>query len=204
MRTAARWITRALAVIGFLFVFVTVTPIDDWWIKSLEGPWNDPKGDVLIVLAADSIKDVIGWSSYWRSVYAVRAWREGGWRLVLISGGSKGGVEPAAERMGEFMMSQGIPVSVIRVETESQSTRENALKSKPILDQLTGRKVLMTSDFHMFRAVRVFRKAGITIEPRPLPDAAKQVVSWQNRWPVFLELCVETAKIAYYFSHGWI
>jgi uncharacterized SAM-binding protein YcdF (DUF218 family) len=204
MRTAARWITRALAAIGFLFVLVTVTPIDDWWIKSLAGPWNDPKGDVLIVLGGDSIKDVIGWSSYWRSVYAVRAWREGGWRVVLISGGSTGGEEPAAERMGEFMMSQGIPVSVIRVETESHSTRENALKSKLILDKLAGRKVLMTSDYHMFRATHAFRKAGIEIEPRPLPDAAKQIGTWRNRWPVFLELCGETVKTGYYFARGWI
>lgn len=204
MRTAVRWITRALAAIGFLFVLATVTPIDDWWIKSLAGPWNDPKGDVLIVLGGDSIKDVIGWSSYWRSVYAVRAWREGGWRVVLISGGSSSGVEPAAERMGEFMMSQGIPVSVIRVETESHSTRENALKSKLILAKLPGHKVLMTSDYHMFRAARVFRKAGIDIEPRPLPDAAKHAGSWGNRWPLFLGLCVETAKIGYYSARGWI
>ena len=204
MRTAVRWITRALAAIGFLFVLATVTPIDDWWIKSLAGPWNDLKGDVLIVLGGDSIKDVIGWSSYWRSVYAVRAWREGGWRVVLISGGSSSGVEPAAERMGEFMMSQGIPVSVIRVETESHSTRENALKSKLILAKLPGHKVLMTSDYHMFRAARVFRKAGIDIEPRPLPDAAKQAGSWGNRWPLFLGLCVETAKIGYYSARGWI
>ena len=204
MRTAVRWITRVLATIGFLFVLVTVTPIDDWWIKSLAGPGNDPKGDVLIVLGGDSIKDVIGWSSYWRSVYAVRAWREGGWRVVLISGGSSSGVEPAAERMGEFMMSQGIPVSLIRVETESHSTRENALKSKAILDKLPGRKVLMTSDYHMFRATRVFRKAGIEIEPRPLPDAAKQIGSWGNRLPVFLGLCLETVKIVYYFARGWI
>ena len=204
MRTAVRWITRVLATIGFLFVLVTVTPIDDWWIKSLAGPGNDPKGDVLIVLGGDSIKDVIGWSSYWRSVYAVRAWREGGWRVVLISGGSSSGVEPAAERMGEFMMSQGIPVSLIRAETESHSTRENALKSKAILDKLPGRKVLMTSDYHMFRATRVFRKAGIEIEPRPLPDAAKQIGSWGNRWPVFLGLCLETVKIGYYFARGWI
>jgi len=159
---------------------------------------------VLIVLGGDSIKDVLGWSSYWRSVYAVRAMREGGWRAVLISGGSTGGDQPAAERIGEFMMSQGIPVSVILVETESQSTRENALKSKAILAQLPGRKVLMTSDYHMFRAARVFRKAGIDIDPRPLPDAAKQIGSWENRWPVFLGLCVETAEIGYYFSRDWI
>jgi hypothetical protein len=54
---------RALAAIGFLFLFVTVTPLDSWWTKWLAGPSNDTKGDVLVVLAGDSIKDVIGESS---------------------------------------------------------------------------------------------------------------------------------------------
>jgi uncharacterized SAM-binding protein YcdF (DUF218 family) len=93
---------------------------------------------------------------------------------------------------------------VIRVETESHSTRENALKSKVILDQLPGRKVLMSSDYHMFRATRVFRKAGIDIAPRPIPDAAKRMESWKDRWPVFLVLGLETVKVGYYFARGWI
>ena len=204
MRTAYRWIVRALACIGFLFVLVTVTPLDSWWTKWLAGPGNISKGDVLVVLGSDSVSDVIGWSSYWRSVYAVRAWREGGFRELLVSGGSSGGEESVAERMAEFMLSQGIPVSAIRVETQSHSTRENALKSKVILDKLAGRKVLLTSDYHMFRAARVFRKAGIEIEPRPIPDGATQAGSWANRWPLFLGLCVETVKIGYYFARGWI
>jgi uncharacterized SAM-binding protein YcdF (DUF218 family) len=204
MRRAARWIVRAFTMMGFLFVFVTVTPIDDWWIRLLAGPWNDPKGEVLVVLASDSIKDVIGWSSYWRSVYAVRAWREGGFREVVVSGGSLNGEAPAAERMRDFMVSQGVPASAVGIESESHSTRENALKSKALLANLSGPKVLLTSDYHMFRAARVFRKVGIDIAPRPLPEAAKKIGLWRNRWPVFYDLCVETVKIGYYFARGWI
>ena len=204
MRTAARWITRALTGIGLLFVLVTVTPIDDWWIKLLAGPWNDPKGDVLIVLGADAVDDAIGWSSYWRTVYAIRAWREGGFHEVVVTGGSLHRTVPAAQRMRDFMVSQGVAASAIIVEGESHSTRENALKSRVILDKLPGRKVLMTSDFHMFRAARVFHKAGVDIAPRPLPDASKLIGSWGNRWPVFLGLCVESVKIGYYFARGWI
>jgi uncharacterized SAM-binding protein YcdF (DUF218 family) len=204
MRKATRWTVRALAALGFLIVLVTVTPIDGWWIHWLAGPGDDPKGEVLVVLGADGIKDVIGWSSYWRSVYAVRAWREGGFQEVVVSGGSGRGDVPVAQQMRDFMVSQGVPASAIRVEGESHSTRENALKSKALLENLPGRKILMTSDYHMFRSTRVFRKAGIAIQPRPLPDAAKQLSLWRNRWPVFVNLCVETLKIGYYFVRGWI
>ncbi len=204
MRRAGRWTARTLAALGLLMVFVTVTPFEGWWIQWLAGPSNDAKGDVLVVLGAGSVRDVIDGSSYWRSVYAVRAWREGGFREVVATGGSLHGEMPAAERMRDFMVSQGVPASAILVEGESHSTRENALKSKALLDKLSGRKVLLTSDFHMFRATRVFRKAGIDITPRPLPDASRQINSWQYRWPVFWGLCLETVKIGYYYARGWI
>ena len=204
MRRAGRFIVRVLAAIGFLYVLVSVTPIDGWWIRFLAGPWNDPKGDVLIVLGADSVDDVIGAASYWRSVYAVRVWREGGFKEVLVCGGPGGGPLSISERMRDYMLSQGVPAAAIRVETASHSTRENALFSKVLIEAAPGRKVLLTSDYHMFRAYRVFRKAGIDVEPRPIPDAAKQIDWWQTRWSVFVSLCSETAKIGYYFMRGWI
>jgi len=111
MRKAGRYVTRALAAIGFLYVLVSVTPIDGWWIRFLTGPWNDPKGDVLIVLGSDSVQDVIGANSYWRSVYAVRVWRDGGFREVIVCGGRGGGAVAISERMRDFMVSQGVPAA---------------------------------------------------------------------------------------------
>jgi uncharacterized SAM-binding protein YcdF (DUF218 family) len=202
MRKAGRYVLRVLAAIGFLYVLVSFTPIDRWYIHFLAGPWNDPKGDVLIVLGADAVNDVIGAASYWRSVYAVRVWRDGGFKEVILCGGPSG--SPISERMRDYLLFQGVPAAAIRVETESHSTRENALFSKAMIESSPGRKILLTSDLHMFRAYRAFRKAGIDVEPRPLPDALKQIDSWQTRWPIFVNLCTETIKIGYYFARGWI
>jgi uncharacterized SAM-binding protein YcdF (DUF218 family) len=204
VRKAGRVVVSLLAAIGLLFVVVTVTPIDIWWTNSLAGPWNDPAGQVLIVPGSDAIDNMIGFSSYWRSVYAVRAWKQGGFQTIVVCGGGSDGQPSTAEQMRDFMVAQGIPPAAVRLETESHNTRENALKSKALVDQLPGTKVLLTSDYHMFRAFRVFRKAGIEVQPRPFPDALKQSTSRMNRWPVFLGLCLETTKIAYYFVRGWI
>jgi uncharacterized SAM-binding protein YcdF (DUF218 family) len=204
VRKAARWIVRVLAAIGFLFLAVTFTPVNFWWTNQLAGAWNDPVGRVLIVPGADAVQGSIGFSSYWRSVYAVRAWKQGGFQTVVVCGGGENGQASTAEQMRDFVVAEGIPAAAVRVETVSGSTRENALKSKPLLDQLPGTKVLLTSDYHMFRAYRVFRKAGIDVTPSPFPDAIKQSMSRLNRWPVFLGLCMETGKIAYYFIRGWI
>jgi uncharacterized SAM-binding protein YcdF (DUF218 family) len=190
--------------LGILFVVVTITPLDSWWATALAGPWDDPSGDVLIVLGG-SFEDygTIGGSSYWRSVYALQAWREGGFREVLVTGGGLKD-NSIAETMRDFLICHGVPHQVIRVETRANSTRENALYTKELLAGAPGRKILLTSDYHMFRAHRAFRKVGLDVLPRPYPDVRKRASSWLGRWPGFLDLVGETTKIAYYFVRGWI
>jgi uncharacterized SAM-binding protein YcdF (DUF218 family) len=198
---AVRWL---LAGLGLLLLVVTLTPLDSWWATALAGPWNDPPGDVLIVLGGSVLEDgLIGSSSYWRSVYAVRAWKEGGFRLIILSGGGASRTS-AAESMRDFLVGQGVPLAAVQLETRSHSTRENALFAKPILEGMAGRKVLLTSDYHMFRASRVFRKAGIQVLPRPFPDARKRARTPLSRWSAFIDLCIETTKICVYYFRGWI
>jgi uncharacterized SAM-binding protein YcdF (DUF218 family) len=195
---------RALAAFGLLFLLVTVTPVTKWWAKAMAGPWNDPSGEVLIVLGGSVLDNgVLGLSSYWRSTYAVLAYREGGFREVILSGGGIDKV-PIVVPMRDFIQCQGVPADVIRLETASKSTRENALFTARMLPGDLRRKVLLTSDYHMYRAHRAFVKAGLQVEPRPFPDVIKRSGRWSSRWPAFLDLATETIKIAYYYARGWI
>jgi uncharacterized SAM-binding protein YcdF (DUF218 family) len=132
-------------------------------------------------------------------VYAARAWREGHFRTIVISGGT--GI---ADSMREFLLFEHVPADKIVLESRSTSTRENALLVAPLLKSMPGTKVLLTSDFHMYRSFRAFRKAGIDVVPRPIPDVFKTASDWTLRWQVFVELMTETAKIAGYRLRGWI
>ena len=193
-----------LASLGALLVIVTVTPLVSCWTRTLAGPWDDPRGEVLIVLAGSSTNDgVIGGSSYWRSACTVFAYREGGVRLIIVTGGGDTAT-PIAASMGTFLECQGVPASVIVLETRSTSTRENAVYTQPLLSSTTGRRVLLTSDFHMFRARRVFERLGIKVSARPIPDVLKRASTWKGRWPAFLDLISEGVKIVYYYARGWI
>ncbi|MGD0965001.1 MAG: YdcF family protein [Candidatus Acidiferrales bacterium] len=193
-----------LAGLGVFLLLVTFTRLDIWWSSLLAGPWNDPKGEVLIVLGGSVLEDgTIGVSSYWRAVYAARAWKEGGFKAIVLSGGG-GTASSAAESMRDFLVEQGIPREAIRLDIKSQSTRENALFSKTILNQMPGRKVLLTSDFHMYRAYRAFRKVGVDVLPRPFPDVGKRAHGPLGRWEAFFDLVEETAKIIDYYLRGWI
>jgi uncharacterized SAM-binding protein YcdF (DUF218 family) len=199
MRAAARgglWLPAAL---GWLVLLITFSPLIDWWTAALTGPWNDPRGEVLIVLAGDSAGDgFLGRSSYWRTFYAAGVWAEGGWSRVVISGGETAG------QMKRLLVSWGVPDGAIEVETASASTRENALFLARQLKGVPGSKVLLTSDFHMARAWRALRAAGLDTAPRPIPDSGKQAATLAERWPVFLRLGEETAKLLYYKARGWI
>ena len=199
MKRLGRAAIRLLAAIGALMLVVTFTPLVYWWSTLLAGPWKDPAGEVLIVLGASTESDgLLARSSYYRSVYATRAWRRGGFRKVVVCGRDPG------PSMRDYLLYAGVPAEAVVFEDRSISTRENALFAAQLLAADQGRKVLLTSDFHMFRAARVFRKAGIAVEPRPIPDGRKRYVTVAQREGVLLDLVEETAKIAYYAARGWI
>jgi uncharacterized SAM-binding protein YcdF (DUF218 family) len=199
-----RWIWRCLSALGLLVLLVTITPCTTWWAQRMAGAANTPGGGVLIVLAGSMVDDqYLGESSYWRSVYTVLTWRQGRYQQILISGRASGGT-PAAALMRDFLVAHGVPSGVISVETESRSTRENAQRSAPLLAAIRGRKVLLTSDYHMPRALAVFRREGIKVEPLPVPDAGKRSSHWRGRWPAFLDLCSESGAWLWYWLHGWL
>jgi uncharacterized SAM-binding protein YcdF (DUF218 family) len=199
IRKVFRALVRGLACLGALLLLVTLLP-PRWYVRELAGEWRDPGGRVLIVLGNDSLDvGILGEGSYWRSVYAVLAWREGGFRRMVLSGESS-----VTGPMRDFIVCQGVPAETVIVEDRSTSTRENALFAAETARQFPGPYVLLTSDYHMWRAWRAFRKAGLNVEPRPFPDAGKHFNDWHQRWSIFLGLADETGKIVYYRARGWI
>jgi len=105
-----------------------------------------------------------------RLMQAVALYRDGKINKIFISGGSGSIIEKnvlEAALLRNYLVKLGIPDSSIIVEKHSKNTRENATFSKPILDSLNknGKYLLITSAFHMPRAIRCFRKVGIDVTP---------------------------------------
>jgi len=197
-RSVGRALFCGLAFIGLLCIVVVATPIDKWWAHALAGSIDQPHGDILILLsAANDDDDTMSYSSYWRARYALRAWRTGDFKTVVVSGGKGSGIR-------NFLVAEGIPAEAILDDWQSNSTRENAIDTAQLTQAMTGKKVLLTSDFHMFRALRVFRKAGLNVTPYAIPDVIKISNSWYGRISGFQKLVVETVKIGYYELRGWM
>ena len=65
--------------------------------------------------------------------------------------------------MKRYLLGKGIPESDIILEDASKTTLENLKFSKQILDGIDGRKntALVTSNYHVYRALRYCRKIGL-------------------------------------------
>jgi uncharacterized SAM-binding protein YcdF (DUF218 family) len=198
VRRLARWAYRLLAVFGFVTLLVISTPMVSWWARAYAGSIDQPKGDILILLsAAADDANGISYSSYWRARMAVLAWKNGGFKIVVISGKTGPGIL-------NFLVAEGVPRNAIISESRSNSTRENALYTADLIEHMPGKKVLLTSDFHMYRAIRAFRKVGIMASPEAAPDVLHGTEHWTGRFSGFETMMLETAKIAYYRLRGWI
>ena len=198
-----RIIRPVLTALGALLAIVHTTPLVHWWAQALSTQWNEPRGQVLIVLAGSVLGDgTMGDSTYWRMVYASRAWRQAHFREVLLCGGPTDA--PVARSMRSFLIAEGVPPEAIRIETASTTTRENGINAAALLaNSPPGERMLLTSDFHMLRSSLVFRKAGVAVTTHPIPDAMKRAARWEGRWPAFLDVVRETVKLGYYWALDW-
>lgn len=198
LRLLVKYLYRAMALLGSVTLVVLCTPLVSWWARAYAGRMDQPRGEVLIVLAAAADDSGgISYSSYWRARMAAFAWRTGGFKEIVVTGGGGPGIM-------DFLLAEGVPSSAIVAEWRSTSTRQNALNTARMIRNLPGRRVLLTSDFHMFRALRVFRRAGVQVTPMAVPDVLHSAEHWYGRFSGCETMGIETTKIVYYALRGWM
>ncbi len=192
-----QWLHHFLAAVGLITILVLFTPAVSWWARACSGPLRQPKGDVLIVLsAANDDEGTISYSSYWRARDAIVVWRRGGFSRIVVSRGTPG--------ILDFLTAYGVPREAIFAEKQASSTHQSAVETARLIQNLPGRRVLLTSDFHIYRALHAFRKAGIQATPFAVPDVLHSTEHWQGRFSAFETMTTESVKIVYYWLRGWI
>ncbi len=92
-------------------------------------------------------------------------YHQGRVKRLIFTGGS-GSIEFPEKREGlyvqKYLRSIHVPDTALVIESNSKNTYENAINTKRLLDSLhiKGNFLLVTSGFHMPRAMAVFKKAG--------------------------------------------
>jgi uncharacterized SAM-binding protein YcdF (DUF218 family) len=109
--------------------------------------------------------------------------------VCVVSGGQGDGesVTEASAMQKYLIERKGVDPARILVEDKAENTRENFAFSKALIDERLGsdaKIAFVTTDFHVFRAGRVAKKAGISAVGVAAPDV------WYIRINNFLRECV--------------
>jgi uncharacterized SAM-binding protein YcdF (DUF218 family) len=105
--------------------------------------------------------------------------------------------------MRQFLVALGVPESAIVMEGKSLNTIENMRETRALVG--TGRVALVTSGYHMPRALRLARKAGLEAEAFPtdwqvLPTATPW---WESLMPSVGALAASGIAIREYLARAF-
>lgn len=187
----SRWGWRLVISSLVLLSLIGLSPIGNALIVPLEQrfpPWDHSRGAPhgMIVLGGALSPDV----SHARDTAALNEAAE---RLtavaelarrypdarIIFSGGSGAVIfeeRPEAEFAIRLLESLGVPKGRVIAEGKSRNTLENALFSRELAQPKPGERwLLITSAYHLPRAVGLFRKANFPVEAYP--------VDWRTRGP---------------------
>ena len=125
---------------------------------------------------------------------------------VIPSGGSVLSDGPPEAQLASQVLEQEFKIKVAGVEDESRTTWENALLTAVLLDRLGFKRVLLvTHAWHMPRAMRVFKQAGIDAVAAPTAftyrsDTGEELLDWL---PSAEDLQLSRAALHEYIGMLW-
>jgi uncharacterized SAM-binding protein YcdF (DUF218 family) len=124
---------------------------------------------------------------------------------VVFTGGSANLLAksiPEAEVAERFLVAMGVPSGRMTFESRSRNTAENATLTRDLLSPKPGERwLLVTSAFHMPRAMGAFRRAGFDVIAWP---ADYQTLGAQNEWLMLHEGMADGLKLVDIGVKEWI
>ena len=103
-----------------------------------------------------------------RMLYATALYKAGKAPLVVLTGGSEPDSRSEAQLMKDVLAVMGVPPRAMLLENSSRNTNDNALYSAVVLNNRGIKRILLvTSAFHMRRAVPLFERQGFEVIPAP-------------------------------------
>jgi uncharacterized SAM-binding protein YcdF (DUF218 family) len=131
-----------------------------------------PEADVIVLLGGairgraspETLADMSDLGD--RVLFAAAAFRAGKAPVVLVTGGGAQGQVPEASFISDILVTMGVPRDKIRLETRNRVTRDNSRFTSETLAAMGAKSILLvTSAFHMRRAMLVFEPLDIIVWP---------------------------------------
>lgn len=150
--------------------------------------------DSLIVLGAQVLPDATpSVQLAWRLDTALAMYRQQPCPVVVC--GAMAGLEPIPEAyaMRDYLLANGVEERQILTDAESRNTRENMENAKELLLAVGCEKpLIVTSDYHLPRALAIARDAGLTPQGKGSPcrpevqfwlkNHMREALAWGKYW----------------------
>ncbi len=218
----SRLLSALLGMCVLILYVLSVAPGSDLLLRPLEEAFPalaqvpvEPVAAVVVLSGGDGwwadrpVTSALSTSSTDRLVEGIRVWRlvgEGA-KLFMVGGSGVPGVQAEAPALAQAARTLGVPEGVVVWESASRNTHENALAVRAFLEDRPF--ILVTSAFHMPRAMEAFRRLGMEPIPAPCGHAARLAYSgwnWlpqaQTLWRSAQALREHVARAWYRFRHG--
>ncbi len=180
LRRRSRGGAAACALLAALVWIGTSKVFSDAIIAPLENAYTTPArpdGDVIVLLCGGfrgggrpfSASERLAPATLERAAAAFKLYKDT--KLpILVSGGAPFSAEPEAEAAAAWLRELGVPQDKLLAEKSSRDTFENAEYTvKLCRENGFKRIILLTSAYHIPRAVLLFRKeGGVAITPFPV------------------------------------
>lgn len=161
------WLASSAFVSGYLMA----------WLEEAYPPiaaQTLPQADAIILLGGairgevseDTLADMSGVGD--RLVFAVAVYKAGKAPIIVVTGGAGDGFTPEASLIRNILVTMGVPPSAIVLEVRNRITLDNGRYTRDTLLAMGAKSVLLvTSAFHMRRALLVFGALDVEVTPAP-------------------------------------
>jgi len=182
-------------------------------LETEAGPYADPR-----ILQQEGVRYIVVLSASWvtgdlspadrqgntifRVLEGVRLWKNLPESKLVLSGGSMPGRASQAEAMIAFPVELGVPREALVVDTGAWDTEDEAR----IFGKIVGKQPfgLVTSAWHMPRAIRFFQSRGLNPVACPCEFRTNVPPVWYSWfWPSADSLLMSTQAIHEYIGRVW-
>jgi len=186
-----------------VFVLAAFTPVTRPLSRAMGMPPAMGHADAIVVLGASVDPDGrLGDESLRRAVTGVVLQRQGRAPLILMLGPALGGANEAASR-AQLARDLGLPDAAILTESRGQTTAMEARLTAELLLPRGARKILLVSgDAHLWRARKLFERAGFQVLAAPVHEDPVSSPAPQDRLATLYRLIKELAARALYRLMG--
>jgi uncharacterized SAM-binding protein YcdF (DUF218 family) len=131
--------------------------------------YSEEKSDVAIVLGAATSGGKLSQVFEERVNHSIYLYNNKIVKTIILTGGYGDGQNQSDSEIAKiYLLSQGVPNEVIKIEKKSRYTIENLIESKFIMDSTgLGTALIVSDPLHMKRSVELAKKLEIDCKPSP-------------------------------------